>query len=206
MQTAGKDLRKLMGEALARKKRESADAWLYVSNHLLEAQLRLQSAIVRRGAGEFARAEAARAARASVTKIKARPTAKRLPVSRSRKLLIAAAILVAVVSLALRMVVQQMGAGVDRRDKEVRVLDRNELPGSDLLADARMRRNLMIGIVSDSWKLLAEDEKRKELEALLRYGADKGINTVMLLDKSGQPVGSASPQQISTESDLSTSR
>lgn len=206
MQAVGKDLRKLMGEALA--KRESADSWLYVSNHLLEAQLRLQSAIVRRSASEFARAEAARAARAraSVTKIKARPATKGLPGSRTRKLLIAAAVLVAVVSLALRSAVQQMGVGVEKRDKEVRVLDPNELPGGDLLADARLRRNLMIGIVSDSWKLLGEDEKHKELQALLHYGEDKGINTVMLLDRAGQPVGSASPQQISTERDLSPSR
>lgn len=99
MQRGGENLRSLMSGARTATGQSSAttDALLCVSNQLLGARLRLQSALVRRSASELARqqqeAEAARVNPHQSAKKKRRGGRLRLVESRTRKLLAASIVL-----------------------------------------------------------------------------------------------------------------
>lgn len=197
MQQSGSRVRGLMSEAAAVGDNATAERLLYVSNHLLESRLRVQSAIVRRSAGELARSQQARAAAA-------RSASNVVPIEKGRapkvkrrmiKLIAAAAVLILTIFLGLPLAMRGDDTKVER-DKNVRLLDRTQLPGGDLLSDARLRRDVLIAIVSEAWKKQPDEKKRESLAALLRYGSDNGARTVMLLDKQGMPVGNASGQQV----------
>jgi hypothetical protein len=200
MQAVEGNLREIMSAAPGHSARK--DALLYVSNHLLGARLRLQSAIVRRSASELARREAVRAA-ASSSRLAAdsTPPAKAQSFTffshRTRKLLVAAVIIIAVASLTAVLV---RSANVEQTlTTDVRVLNPAELPGAEMLASARLRRDTLVCIVRGMWKHLPEDVKRRELESLSSYGKEKGLSSVVLFDEQGMAAGSADQGQITVE-------
>ena len=195
MQKTDSILRRLISEARAASQLPVIDQLLHVSNHLLGARLRLQSAIVQRGAGELARQGLAN------KKAETRHESK-LPIRVVRKkqmLAVAAVLLIAFAGLTLRAFNVRSTAAVERRDKEVQILNVKELPGSELLVNARQRHGLLVAVVSSAWAQSPDDKKREELEALLRYGKPIGIETVMLVDSSGAQKGSASDSHLSLE-------
>ncbi|MBV9210794.1 MAG: hypothetical protein JOZ52_09210 [Acidobacteria bacterium] len=209
MQTVEGNLREQMSAASGNHARK--DALLYVSNHLLGARLRLQSAIVRRSASELARREAARAAAAASAAarlaaessnntpppVKAQLFSFNFSHPRTRKLLVAAALIIAVAGIAAALVRR---ANVERPlDADVRQLNTAELPGSEMLASARLRRDTLVCIVRGTWKLLPEDVKRRELESLSNYSKDKGLASVVLFDEQGMVAGSVDQGQITVE-------
>ena len=211
-----KQLSTLRTGAWQQRQREDSDALLYIANHLHEARLRLQSAIVNRSASELVRQKRTPAPVEVVEKPKKveplRPATapatvelKPVPSPRftKRRLLVAAAIVLAAMSGLIMSFSSSSPASMIGVDKEVSKLDTRELPNGHLLADARQRRNVLIGVVSPAWAQLPSHQKRDELQTLLKYGKDKGIGSIMLIDKLGMPAGSASEQQISIE-DLET--
>lgn len=199
MQAVEGALREMMSTATSHDARR--DALLYVSNHLLGARLRLQSAIVRRSSAELARQEAARQAARVPKAISPKRLFSLLPDrQRAQKLAVAALIIIALATLASTLLRRNSSRG--ERDPEVRVLNRNEVPGGEMLADIRMRRELLIGVVRNTWKHLPEDVKKQELESLLRYGKDKGIRIVALFDEQGMPTGNATEGQITIENNM----
>ncbi|MBV9958478.1 MAG: hypothetical protein JO360_08660, partial [Acidobacteria bacterium] len=150
MQAAEGNLREIMSAAPGHTARK--DAMLYVSNHLLGARLRLQSAIVRRSASELARREAARAAAAAAA-ARLATVSSAAPVEesafgfshpRTRKLLVAAVIIIALAGLAATLMRR---TNVEQRlDPDVHALNPTELPGSEMLASARQRRDTLVCI------------------------------------------------------------
>ncbi len=203
MQASEGELREIMSAATGHSARR--DALLYVSNHLLGARLRLQSAIVRRSASELARREVARAeAAAQLATATAQPSRHKTTGSspkRMRRLLAAAVIIIALASLAA-LLVRRTG-GNEGLDPEVRVLNPSELPGSEMIASARIRRDTLVCIVRGMWKHLPEEAKRQELESLARYGKERGLSSVILFNEQGMPAGSAEQGQITVEDNLS---
>ncbi|MFN2514925.1 MAG: hypothetical protein ABR556_01815 [Pyrinomonadaceae bacterium] len=195
MQQTNSILRRLISEARAGSQLPVTDELLHVSNHLLGARLRLQSAIVQRGTAELARHELAS------KKAETRPESK--PPGRvgwkKRRLALAAVLLIAFGGLMLRAYNVSSTAAIERRDKEVQILNVKELPGSELLVNARLNRELLVAVVSSAWAESPDDKKREELEALLRYVKPKGIKMVMLVDSSGAQKGSASDSHLSLE-------
>jgi hypothetical protein len=203
MQASEGELREIMSAALGHNARK--DALLYVSNHLLGARLRLQSAIVRRSASELARREAARAAAAAqLAPADTQPSKHKTKGSspkRLRRLLAAAVIIIALASLAALLI--RRTSGNEGLDKEVRVLNPSELPGSEMIASARIRRDTLVCIVRGMWKHLPEEARRQELESLSRYGKERGLNSVVLFNEQGMPAGSAEQGQITVEDNVS---
>ena len=195
MQQTASVLRRLLAEARAGVQVPVIDQLLHVSNHLLGARLRLQSAIVQRGADQLARQELAN--KNAETGLESKP----IRGARKKRLLAVAAavVLIAFAGLVLRAFNVRSNAAVAQRDKEVQMLNVKELPGSELLVNARLRRQLLVAVVSSAWAKSPDDKKREELEALLRYGKPIGIETVMLVDSSGAQKGSASDSHLSLE-------
>ena len=196
MQQTDSILRRLISEARAGSQLPVIDELLHVSNHLLGARLRLQSAIVQRGADQLARQELAnKQAETGLESALATRT-----VRKKRLLAVAAAVvLITFAGLTLRAFNVRSTEAVAHRDKEVQMLNVKELPGSELLVNARLKRQLLVAVVSSAWAKSPDDRKREELEALLRYGKPIGIETVMLVDSSGAQKGSASDSHLSLE-------
>jgi hypothetical protein len=90
-------------------------------------------------------------------------------------------------------------AAISRRDKEVQMLNVKDLPGSEMLINARTRRDLLVGVVSKKWETASDQEKTDELKALLRFGKPMGVSTVMLVDSSGSQMGSASDSHLTLQ-------
>ena len=195
MQQTDSILRRLISEARASSQLPVIDQLLHVSNHLLGARLRLQSAIVQLGAGELARQDLAN------KKAETRPESK-LPIRVKRKkhlLAVAAVLLIAFAGLTLRAFSVRSADAEAQRDKEVQMLNVKELPGPEMLVNARMKGQLFVAVVSSTWTKSPDDKKREELQALLRYGKPMGIEMVMLVDSSGTQQGSASDSHLSLE-------
>jgi hypothetical protein len=90
-------------------------------------------------------------------------------------------------------------AAIGRRDNEVQILNVQDLPGSEMLINARTRRELLVGVVSRKWAMATDQEKTEELQALLRFGKPIGVQTVMLVDSKGTQMGSASDVHLSLD-------
>jgi hypothetical protein len=195
MQRTDLILRRLISEAREGIQVLVTDELLHVSNHLLGARLRLESAIVQRGTAELARHEFAN--KKPETNREFEPPSH--VGSRKRQIAIAAVLLLAVAVLMVRAYNVRSTVAIEHRDKDVQILNVNELPGSELLVNARLKRELLVAVVSGAWLNSPDDKKREELAALLRYGKPKGIEMVMLVDSSGAQKGSVSDSHLTLE-------
>jgi len=195
MQQTDSILRRLISEARASSQLPVIDQLLHVSNHLLGARLRLQSAIVRLGAGELARQELAN----KKAEVRQEPKAPIRIVRKKRLVAVAAVLLIAFAGLTLRAFSVRSSEAEARRDKDVQMLNVKELPGQELLVNARVKSQLLVAVVSSAWDNSPDDKKREELAALLRYGKPMGVDMVMLVDSSGTQKGSVSDRHLSLE-------
>jgi len=198
MQQTDSALRGLISDARAGSHLHSVDQLLHISNHLLGSRLKLQSVLVQR-AGELARQKL------STPRIEIQPPAPPikliLPKFGKRQVLAIAAtiVLIASAGVVFRSVNDRSSAAIARRDKEVQMLNLADLPGSEMLINARTRKELLVGVVSRKWKMATDEEKTQELQALLRFGKPIGVQTVMLVDSSGAQMGSASESSVVLE-------
>jgi hypothetical protein len=195
MQQTDSVLRLLISDARSGSQLHAIDQFLHVSNHLLGARLKLQSVLVQR-AGELARQKLA-SQQAEIEYLYEPP----IRLGRKKQILAIAAAIVLVVcaGLVFRAFNQRTGAAIERRDKEVQMLNVQDLPGSEVLVNARTKKELMVAVVSRKWNLLTDEEKTKELEALLSFGKPIGVQMVMLVDSKGTQMGSASDSHLSLE-------
>jgi len=195
MQQTDSDLRLLISQARAGSQLRAVDQLLHISNHLLQARLKLQSVLVQRAA-ELARQKL------GTEEVEVREQApKRVSSLRKNKALAVAAVVILMVcaGLVFKALNDRSNAAVSRRDKEVQMLNVKELPGSEMLVNARTRRDLLVGVVSKKWETASDQEKTDELKALLRFGKPMGVLTVMLVDSSGSQMGSASESHLTLQ-------
>jgi hypothetical protein len=195
MQLTDSVLRLLISDARSGSQLHAIDQLLHVSNHLLGARLKLQSVLVQR-AGELARQKLA-SQQAEIEYVYEPP----VRLGRKKQILAIAAAIVLVVcaGLVFRAFNQRTSAAIERRDKDVQMLNVQDLPGSEVLVNARTKKELMVAVVSRKWNLLTDEEKTKELEALLSFGKPIGVQLVMLVDSKGTQMGSASDSHLSLE-------
>ena len=120
---------------------------------------------------------------------------------RKNKVLAIAAVvlLMAFAGLVFTAFYNRSNAGIAGRDKEVQLLNVKDLPGSEMLVNARTRRDLLVGVVSNKWQTATDQEKTEELKALLRFGKPMGVSTVMLVDSTGGQMGSASESHLTLQ-------
>jgi len=195
MQQTDSDLRLLISQARAGSQLRAVDQLLHISNHLLQARLKLQSVLVQRAA-ELARQKL------GTEEVEVREQApKRVSSLRKNKALAVAAVVILMVcaGLVFKALNDRSNAAVSRRDKEVQMLNVKDLPGSEMLVNARTRRDLLVGVVSKKWETASDQEKTDELKALLRFGKPMGVLTVMLVDSSGSQMGSASESHLTLQ-------
>ena len=195
MQQTDSDLRLLISQARAGSQLRAVDQLLHISNHLLQARLKLQSVLVQRAA-ELARQKL------GTDEVEVQEQApKRVSSLRKNKALAVAAIVILMVcaGLVFKALNDRSNAAVSRRDKEVQMLNVKDLPGSEMLVNARTRRDLLVGVVSKKWETASDQEKTDELKALLRFGKPMGVLTVMLVDSSGSQMGSASESHLTLQ-------
>jgi hypothetical protein len=89
----------------------------------------------------------------------------------------------------------------EARSKDVDVIDVKALPGAEVLIGARLKRPVLVVIVSPSWNGWPDGQRRDELKALLKFGQQLGVNTVMLVDSSGAQRGSANESSVNLDTD-----
>jgi hypothetical protein len=194
MQETDSVLRVLISDARAGSQRQAVDQLLHISNHLLQARLQLQSVLVNQAA-ELARQKLS----TDVAIPEAAPPAF-FAVRKNKVLAIAAVVLLmALAGLVFRAFYLRNNAGISGRDKEVQLLNVKDLPGSEMLVNARTRRDLLVGVVSNKWQTATDQEKTEELKALLRFGKPMGVSTVMLVDSTGGQMGSASDSHLTLQ-------
>ena len=195
MQETDSVLRALISDARAGSQLHAVDQLLHISNHLLQARLKLQSVLVQRAA-ELARQKL------GTEEVEVQEQApKRVSSLRRNKALAVAAVVILMVcaGLVFKALNDRSNAAVSRRDKEVQMLNVKDLPGSEMLVNARTRRDLLVGVVSKKWETASDQEKTDELKALLRFGKPMGVLTVMLVDSSGSQMGSASESHLTLQ-------
>jgi hypothetical protein len=194
MQQTDSDLRLLISQARAGSQLRAVDQLLHISNHLLQARLQLQSVLVQRAA------DLARQKLTPAEIDKPAPAPAFFSVRKNKVLAVAAVVLLmAFAGLLFKAFYDRGNAAILRRDKEVKLLNVKDLPGSEMLVNARTRRELLIGVVSSKWGTATDQEKTEELKALLRFGKPMGVSTVMLVDSTGGSMGSASESHLTLE-------
>ena len=207
MQKLSSELQRLMKPKTADEAASNAEALLYVSNHLLKSRLNLQTAVLRRGADEIARQEEASRLKTLVEReVLSMPQGAKTPVKPARRAIsrwlvaVAAALLIGVIGL--RFALTSGGAAEVKRDASVVVLNCGDMPEGAMLENARVSKDTLIGIVSDKWDALNDEEKRERLQVWVQYAEKYGATSVLLMNKSGEPKGDGSPEKITTDADF----
>lgn len=196
MQQTDSGLRALISHARAGSQLSAVDQLLHISNHLLQARLKLQTALVERAA-ELTRQKLS-SEEIEVQEQAPKPSFSSL---RKNKVLAIAAVVILMVcaGVVFKAFNDRSSVAISKRDKEVQMLNVKDLPGSEMLVNARTRRNLLVGVVSKKWQLATEQEKTEELKALLSFGKPIGVSTVLLVNSSGDQMGSASESHLTLQ-------
>jgi len=195
MQQTDSVLRILISAARAGSQLSAVDQLLHISNHLLQARLKLQSVLVEHAA-ELTRQKLS-SAEIEVQEHAPKPT---FSLRKSKALAVAAVVILMVCAGVIFKAFNDRGnAAILMRDKEVQMLNVKDLPGSEMLVNARTRRDLLVGVVSKKWEIATEQEKTEELKALLSFGKPIGVSTVLLVDSSGDQRGSASASHLTLQ-------
>jgi hypothetical protein len=207
MQKLSSELPRLMKPPASNGASKANEALLYVSNHLLKARLGLQTAIVRRSADEIAQQqEAARQKalreREFISMAAGKPTAKPIRGATISKRLVAAAAMLVFCAFGARFALTTNGVSDIKRDPSVVVLNSAEMADGALLSDARVTGDTLIGVVTDQWNVLSENEKRGKLAAWVQYAKKYGATNVMLINEIGEPKGGGSQEDIATNADF----
>ncbi len=193
MERSSDEVRDLIKETRHKDQNANYEALLQVYNHLMGARLRMQSAIVRRTASELQSQEDdspvayGNAEEAVVVEVPKESLASRLGVS---KWLIAAAILLLASAVAFKFLYLDK-AEVPKDGVSVVLLNRNELPGSELIAQVKLNGDLLLCEVNASWAALPPETRKEKLEALYEFAQTKGASVLMVIDAKGTTVGSA---------------
>ena len=197
MQQTDSVLRVLISHARAASQLSAVDRLLHISNHLLQARLKLQSVLVERAA-ELTRQKLS-SEEIEVQEHAPKPTLSSL--RKKKAFAVAAAVIIIMVcaGVVFKAFNDRSNAAISRRDKEVQMLNVNDLPRSEMLVNARTRRELLVGVVSKKWEMATEQEKTEELQALLRFGKPIGVSTILLVDSSGNQMGSASESHLTLQ-------
>lgn len=213
MQKNGSRIRKITEQAVRLEQRAIVDAHLYITNHLLEGELELQSAIVRHSARELARAEAerlreekeaeaaaAREARAAANAVakeeKAREKekqGKKIPLRTKMLVASAAALLLIAVGLHFTTPNSQPKAAIS---PDVNVLNVSTFPSAELLRDARIKQEYLFCIVSEKWQQTPLPQQREIAKAWFTFLENKKITSISLISEKGEPAGGFTREQI----------
>lgn len=177
---------------------------LHVYNQLMTARLRLQSALVRRHSSENAEADAPADASISAEVALAEASVAQPPVTDGnksaragislRQCLVIAAIVLLIAAVGINFAVAKKQISKD--DAGVERLDRGQLPHGDYFTEAKLHQDLMICVVTQKWKALAEQEQKEKLQGVFAFGQERGAQRVMLIDLKGTTVGFATKEEV----------
>lgn len=165
---------------------------LIVSNNLLESRLKLK-----RGIARFTRRNLEKAVEERpepVVEVEERATPFAITVAGpTNRWLIAATLLVSLVSGAIYFIDQQMGQFIPVA-KDVELLDVERLPQGEHLSQGFKKGGLMMITAKDSWTSLSEEEQKQNLEDLRSFPTKTAVSTVMITDTSGRMLGDSSSE------------
>lgn len=208
MERLSDDTRDLVKEARRLKQEANYEILLSVSNQMMGARLRLQSAIVRRTASELVEDQVSeieietRRAMQEISQetIAEKPSVKtswwdNLPVN---KWLLAGCILLILGALGIRMAMVSSDENL-KDAADVAVFSPQQLPHGEAIKEAKIHRDLMVCVMTEQWAQISREDRVSRLQALMNFGKEKGVNIIMLLDDKGASVGMASREEIKVE-------
>lgn len=208
MEDVSNGLRDLVHETRQPELEHICEILLYVSNQLMGGRLRLQAAQVRHHTRETEVINEAEPEHEDIVEQVEEIIAETAPVVAAKvarfsrlkvnKWLLAGAVMAIIASLGLRV----MLGSSDSRQKnapDVVFIAPAQAPHSELIRDARKRKELMVITVSDQWNKVTRDERRKMIRDFLDFAKSMQAETVLLLDRKGMNVGVASRDEITVE-------
>lgn len=194
-------------EAKTDEQNEVFDNLLYATNTLVETQLRLNSAIVRRQNREEERLAAEAAAHdatqfaepvekimladASVSYKLPKQTARR---KFSRGILALAAF--AVLAFGGFFVYESMLGETQVKKGNFQTLEPAQLKGGTNLVATKINKETLFAITGKDWDALNAEQKKVNLKMMLDDGGKFGFRTVLLMSKDGRIVGKATEESI----------
>ncbi len=204
MERSSDEVRDLIKEARNKDQNANYEALLQVYNHLMGARLRMQSAIVRRTASELAQTQEEE----PTQRISTAPAQEPKPKANSKETLssrlgvskgvIAAAIFVFALAVAYKFLYLD-NAEVPKDGPSVVQLNRNEVPGNEVLSMVKLNGDLMLCEVNGAWVALSPNTRKEKLQAIYDFAETKGASIVMIIDAKGTTVGSANKSGVFTE-------
>lgn len=170
---------------------------LLVSNKLMETSFKLERAVVR-----FSNRNLGRAKPDDETpKVEKRPKPIYVPnppqsaKPKANRWLMAATILVALLSGGLFFFNQQMNSSIPPAQK-VEKIDISKLPRGEHLNTVYRQKSSLIVIAKSSWKGLSKDEQTETLQILLNYPSQPKLDTVIVNDEQGEFLADISPNGV----------
>ena len=204
MQNIGKRLQYAVVSNNERK--NLSELLMHISNQVLSVRLRVQTALVQQGINELARQEAENQTAKIIINIDGKKPvgvqprisiAKTVYLRRVGQIAGGAALIFAALFF-FRFHADSQPSNINR-DPEARKVESKDLPDSILYVAVNIRRDQLIGTVSKTWAALSDDAKHEALRKLSEYGKTQGVSVIVLMDKTGAPVGSFSEDKLTIE-------
>lgn len=164
--------------------------FLIVSNKLLEARLKLERQIVRlsnrnrphiSGEGQVITLQ-------PIVE-KPLPLTPKPPINRW---LMAATVLVCILCGGAYFFTQQLTENFPKSN-DFQVIEVENLPKGEHLQAAFYHKNTLFVTAKESWTMLSEEEKKENLQNLIKHLTDKKVETVIINGKNGEPLADISP-------------
>lgn len=206
IQSLNNNLRRSMGDLGGGD--ESEKNWgdieklLYVTNSLVEAQLRMNSAVVRRNkrGEEAAEAQTAKPSVQPFEKIKVQDAPLRKPQKSAAKpkvnyllLTVLAFVIIAAGGLYFSGF---LGDGSPVVKGDFNALELTRLQNGSVLTQAKISGDTLFGAVSKEWEVLSPDQKKEKLRLLLEEGGKQGFARIVLMNNQNQIIAVASSSEI----------
>jgi hypothetical protein len=176
---------------------------LLVSNKLLETSFKLERAVVRFSNRNLGRSKKVEQIEEGDTPSEsaADPEPQSDSKPKTNQWLIAATILVSLLTGGMFMFSQQMKSAVPV-EKKLERIDISQLPRGEHLIAAYRRKTTLLVTAKDSWKQLPQEDQNETLQVLLNYPTEPKLDTVIVNNEKGESFADLSPNGISLGDNL----
>lgn len=196
------DLGEILEELLEHSEGTTQNRLLFVSNKFFETRLKLERTIVRFSNHHLGLVRAPDAAHTSKT---ARLTTAAAPATakpgRVNRWLMLLTLVVCVLCAAAWFFADQMAANVPKSE-DVEELNAAELPSGEHFVSAFRHKGTLFVVARDSWENLQEDQKKEALGKLTGIGSPTKIETVIVTNADGRPMGDLSTHGVNVSPEL----
>jgi hypothetical protein len=184
-----------MAGATGEKERENFENLLYVTNTLVEAQLRINTSIVRRQptGEEVTVVDEVKELKYEKIKVDAplfQPKFVAAKSPRVNPMLLVFAVLVVLIAGGL-FFLDYSGADTRASAGSFKKIEVSQLKAGSVLAGAKINKESLYAFPNDAWQKLDANQKKETLRSIVSQGVQFGFKKVIVVDRDGQVVATA---------------